>query len=181
MKTTSDSHLTPARRALLLGSSLALLLLVLAPARSALAAAPQEKPPRDVAQFNLGKNGLALAGHDPVAYFAEDGKPRKGDAKFELVHDGVRYRFANEANQKLFQASPAKYEPAYGGWCAYAMAQKEKVEVDPESFLVRDGRLMLFYKGWFNDTRAKFLKDADNLTRKADAKWAELIAPPKPK
>lgn len=180
MQIHRSSPRASSRRALLTGVSLGLLFLVLMPARPALAGR-QEKPPRDVTQFNLGKNALALAGYDPVAYFAEDAKPQKGDAKLELVHDGVRYRFASEENRKLFRTSPAKYEPAYGGWCAYAMAQKEKVEVDPESFLVREGRLMLFYKGWFNDTRAKFQKDAANLTRKADAKWAELLDPPKPK
>ncbi|NOT28890.1 MAG: YHS domain protein [Planctomycetes bacterium] len=145
-------------------------------------ATAQEKPPRDVKHYNLGKNALALSGYDPVAYFEEGGgKPRKGDAKLELVHEGARYRFASEANKALFQKSPAKFEPAYGGWCAYAMAQKEKVEIDPESFLLRDGRLMLFYKGWFNDTREKFKKDPAALTKKADEKWAELIAPPQPR
>ena len=61
------------------------------------------------------------------------------------------------------------------------MAKKEKVEVDVQSFVVRDGRLFLFYQGLFNDTRAKWLKDPDGLTKKADEKWAQLIAPPKPK
>lgn len=163
---------------------LALACLLLAWLAPLAAAAPvkQGTPTRDVRQYNLGKDALALSGYDPVAYFEEGGgKPRKGDAKLELVHAGVRYRFASEANRALFQKNPTRFEPAYGGWCAYAMAQKEKVEVDPESFLLRDGRLMLFYKGWFNDTRAKFLKDATALTRRADEKWAELIAPPKPK
>jgi YHS domain-containing protein len=141
-----------------------------------------EKPVRPVEHFNLGKNALALAGYDPVSYFAEGGgKPTKGRAEHELVHQGVRYRFAKAANLKLFEQSPAKFEPAYGGWCAYAMAEKQKVEVDPESFLIQDGRLMVFYKGWFNDTRAKFKKDPANLTRKADANWAEILTPPKPK
>jgi hypothetical protein len=61
------------------------------------------------------------------------------------------------------------------------MAKKEKVEVDATSFVVRDGRLFLFYQGLFNDTRAKWLKDPAKLVTQADAKWAELIAPPKPK
>ena len=142
----------------------------------------QEKKPRDVSQFNLGKDGLALQGYDPVAYFAEGGaKPTKGLDTITTTHDGVLYRFASEAHKKLFLASPDKYEPAYGGWCAYAMAKKEKVEVDPESFLTTNGRLMVFYKGWFNDTRAKWLKDEAGFTTKADAGWKEVNVPPKPK
>jgi YHS domain-containing protein len=142
----------------------------------------QDKKPRDVTQFNLGKNGLALEGYDPVSYFdVGGGKPLKGDAKLETLYDGVRYRFANEADKALFVATPAKFEPTYGGWCAYAMAKKEKVEVDVTSFVVRDGRLFLFYQGIFNDTRAKWLKDPASYIKPADEKWAELIAPPKPK
>jgi YHS domain-containing protein len=148
----------------------------------ALGAAAVQGKPRDVTHFNLGKLSLALAGYDPVAYFAEGGgKPAKGEAKFELVHDGVRYRFASEAHKALFVKNPAQYEPTYGGWCAFAMAERKKVEVDPESFVVREGRLFLFYDGWFNDTRAKWLLDPVKLTQRADREWAELIAPPKPK
>jgi hypothetical protein len=142
----------------------------------------QEQKARDVSQFNLGKDGLALQGYDPVAYFAEGGaKPAKGLDTITATHDGVLYRFASEEHKKLFLASPDKYEPAYGGWCAYAMAKKEKVEVDPESFLTTGGRLMLFYKGWFNDTRAKWMKDEAGFTTKADAGWKEVNVPPKPK
>lgn len=160
----------------------ALGLLALVALTSAALVARVQQPARDVSQFNLGKNALALEGFDPVAYFeAGGGKPRKGEAKIELVHDGVRYRFVNEANKAAFSAAPAKFEPTYGGWCAYAMADKEKVEVDVESFVVRDGRLFLFYQGFFNDTRAKWSKKPADFIQRADVRWSELIAPPKPK
>jgi hypothetical protein len=155
------------------------LVAVLSSAHSGLA---QVKPPRDVSQFNLGRDGLALQGYDPVAYFAEGGaKPTKGLDTITVKQDGVLYRFATEEHKKLFLASPDKYEPAYGGWCAYAMSKKEKVEVDPESFLTTNGRLMLFYKGFFNDTRSKWLKDEAGFTTKADAGWKQVNVPPKPK
>lgn len=179
------TNCVPARPSVTRRALLGLLALCLASAglaRDGHAAPRQVTQTRDTKHWNLGKDALALDGYDPVAYFADGGgKPKKGAASLELVHQGVRYRFASEANRTLFQKDPARFEPAYGGWCAYAMAQKEKVEIDPESFLLQDGRLMLFYKGWFNDTRAKFQKDATALTKKADAKWAELLAPPKPK
>ena len=80
-----------------------------------------------VQSFNLEK-GLAVQGYDVVAYFS--GKPVKGNASFAAVYQGVRYHFANEANKETFKKNAAKYEPQYGGWCAYAMgANGEKVEI----------------------------------------------------
>lgn len=179
MTRTSTARPTATTRRSLCG---ALGVLALVALTSASPVTRAEQPARDVSQFNLGKNALALEGFDPVTYFAAGGgKPRKGELKFELVHDGVRYRFVNQANQAAFSAAPAKFEPAYGGWCAYAMADKEKVEVDVESFVVRAGRLFLFYQGFFNDTRAKWSKKPADYTVLADVKWAELIAPPRPR
>ncbi len=118
---------------------------------------------------------LAIQGWDPVACFPEGGgKAAKGSPKLSAVHGGVTYRFATGANRKLFLADPWRYEPAYGGWCAYAMADGEKVEVDPESFRILDGRLFLFYDGFFGDTRAKWLKDESGLLKKADTAWPQL-------
>jgi YHS domain-containing protein len=140
------------------------------------AAQEPEKKPRDVSQYNLGKNALALAGFDPVAYFPEGGgRALKGLAEIELVHEGVRYRFASEETRKLFQKKPAKYEPRYGGWCAFAMASGEKVEIDPKSFVVSGDKLFVFYKSLVNETRKKWLKDAAELEKRADAAWAELL------
>lgn len=136
---------------------------------------------RDVSHFNLGKSGLALEGYDPVAYFAEGGgKARKGDAKFSATHKGVTYHFASDENRQAFLKDPAKFEPQYGGWCAYAIPGKEKVEVDPESFVVREGKLYLFYKGFFNDTRAKWQKDPADFVKRGDTAWKEITAKPLP-
>ncbi len=124
--------------------------------------------------YNLAKDGLALEGRDPVSYFAEGAsEPLKGDEALTAAHAGVTYRFANEENRRRFLASPERYEPAYGGWCAYAMAQGKKVEVDIDSFRVEEGRLLLFYKGFLNDTRKKWAKEGD-LAPKADEHWKRI-------
>ena len=129
----------------------------------------------DLKHLNLGKEGLALDGYDPVAYFAEGGgKAKEGSKKITLRHGGVLYRFASEKNRELFEKTPSKFEPKYGGWCAYAMALDEKVEVDPKSFLVTNGELKLFYKGFLNDTRKKWQKEPKVLEPKADANWKKL-------
>lgn len=142
----------------------------------AFAAAGFAPPPRAVAQYNLPKDGPAIEGYDPVAYFPEGGgKPIKGDKRFEHSIDGVVYRFASQANLDRFRADASKYDPAYGGWCAYAMGSDgSKVEIDPESFLVENERLFLFYKSFFNDTRKSWLKDEKSLLPKADANWKRV-------
>lgn len=133
---------------------------------------------RDLAHFHLGKDGLALSGYDPVAYFAEGGgKAKEGSAKIEYRYRGALYRFATEANKEKFVADPRKYEPAYGGFCAYGMAKENKVEIDPESFLIENGKLMLFYDGFLADTRAKWMDEGGSkLAPKADRYWESLHA-----
>ncbi len=126
-------------------------------------------------QFNLGKQSLAIEGYDPVAYFTQN-KAVKGSAQWAVLLDGVLYQFASEQNKNLFKANPAKYEPQYGGWCAYAMgATGEKVEVDPETFKITNGKLYLFYHSWTNNTLTKWNKDESNLRTKADASWKKFI------
>lgn len=127
------------------------------------------------AGFNIDKNGVAASGYDVVAYFIR-GKAVKGDPHFAVTAEGVLYYFSSKTNKELFLGNWKKYEPQYGGWCAYAMgASGSKVEVDPETFKVVDGKLYLFYHSWVNNTLNKWNKDEMNLKMKADKNWAELF------
>ena len=120
--------------------------------------------------FNL-KKGLAIQGYDAVAYFKQN-KAVEGKKEFAIFHQGAAYYFASAENAALFKNDPAKYEPAYGGWCAYAMgANGEKVEVDPGTFKIKDGRLFLFYNKFFNNTLKDWNRDENNLKTKADQNW----------
>jgi peroxiredoxin/YHS domain-containing protein len=138
-------------------------------------------PIRAVKTWNLpkakaGQAPLAIEGYDPVAYFPEGGgSPKEGSEEIATTHQGVTYRFVNAANRDAFLADPAKYEPAHGGWCSWAMKDGEKVEVDPKSFIVRDGRLFLFYNGTWGNTRSKWLKlDHAAEAAQADSQWKKL-------
>ncbi len=123
--------------------------------------------------FNLEK-GLAIQGYDPVAYFTQK-KAVKGNKQFISTVEGATYYFSSVANRDLFNKNPKAYEPQYGGWCAYAMgATNEKVEVDPETFKIIDGKLFLFYHSWINNTLTKWNKDEKNLHTKADANWSVI-------
>ena len=123
------------------------------------------------AQQVNAEDGLALGGYDPVSYF-EDGRPVLGSARLSTSYHGVVYRFASEIHREEFNKDPLSYLPEYGGWCAYAMGiDGERVEVDPETFKVKDGRLFLFYNRPFNNTLKKWNKKEDDLLRRADQNW----------
>lgn len=123
----------------------------------------------------LGEN-VGVAGYDPVSYFPEGGgKPQRGLIGVSAEYEGVTYRFASEEHRSRFQKNPAKYLPAYGGWCAWAAGELGKrVDVDPESFEIRDGRLYLFYRDSRLDTRTLWLPKAQELINKADSNWPSL-------
>lgn len=124
--------------------------------------------------FNL-ENGVAIQGYDPVAYFNSN-KAVKGKKEIAVSHQGATYYFASSQNKEAFKSNPSKYEPEYGGWCAYAMGAKgEKVEVDPETFKIINSRLFLFYNRFFNNTLKDWNKDEANLHAKADANWAKTF------
>ncbi|MES2734318.1 MAG: YHS domain-containing (seleno)protein [Bacteroidota bacterium] len=124
--------------------------------------------------WNLTK-GIALQGYDPVAYFTQK-KAVEGSKTFQQTYQGVTYWFANKADLDLFEKEPAKYEPVYGGWCAYAMGfNGEKVEVDPETFKIVDGKLNLFYNKFFTNTLPKWNKDEASLKKKADTNWKNTV------
>lgn len=124
-------------------------------------------------EFNLD-DGIALNGYDPVSYF--QGKPLEGKKDISYTFKGVIYHFTTITNQQTFKTSPERYEPAYGGWCAYAMGENgEKVKVDPETFKVVDGRLFLFYNFWGNNTLKSWNKNEKMLKTRADLHWQQLM------
>lgn len=131
----------------------------------------------------LNKNGVALcedhsAGsdgncYDPVSYFG-GAKPLKGRAEIRAKVGSTSYVFASEENKKAFLAAPEKFTPQFEGWCAYGSANGKKISVDPLQFKVTDGKLYLFYKDFFTDTRSKWLKDESGLLTKAVANWPKV-------
>lgn len=123
--------------------------------------------------YNVKKT-IALEGYDPVSYFSN--KPLEGKSEIKYTYKGVTYLFANAANLNTFKSDPDKYEPAYGGWCAYAMGESgEKVKIDPETFKIVEGKLYLFYNFWGNNTLTDWNKDEKKLKSKADQNWKKFV------
>jgi YHS domain-containing protein len=120
------------------------------------------------------EDGLALEGYDPVAYIQQK-KALEGKQNLTFNYDGATYRFSTQQNLDAFKNNPTQFEPMYGGWCAYAMGSNgEKVEVDPETFKVVNGKLYLFYNKYFNNTLTKWDKEEPSLMKKADANWKKI-------
>jgi YHS domain-containing protein len=133
-----------------------------------------EKPSDVTKHLNVGKHKLAIQGYDAVAYFTDQAS-KIGKKHLNYWHDGVQYYFSSEKNRALFVNSPEKYLPQYGGWCAYAMgATGEKVSIDPESYLIDQGKLYLFYHSFFNDTKQKWLENPKELQFKAGQNWRKI-------
>ena len=110
-------------------------------------------------------DGVALRGADPVAYFTQD-KPVIGRAEHAYDWDGVTWHFANAAHRDMFRADPTAFAPQYGGYCAWAIAAKQKLfSIQPKNWAIVDGKLYLNFsdsveKTW-NTDRAGFIQKAD--------------------
>lgn len=123
------------------------------------------------ALLNLDKNGLAIQGYDPVAFFT-DRKPVKGSEKFPYRHNGATYYFATKEHRDAFKAEPAKFEPQFGGYCAYGVSRGKLVEIDVEAFQIVDGKLLLQYS---KGVRDDFNKDTKGNLAKASTNWPALV------
>ena len=124
--------------------------------------------------YNTTK-GFALQGYDPVSYFQKS--PKKGNNKYIVAYGGVKYKFSCKNNLDTFNDNPGSYMPQYGGYCAYAIAEKsEKVSIDPKTYEIRDGKLYLFYNSWgMNTLKSWRKKSPDELKVKADANWSIMM------
>jgi len=118
------------------------------------------------------KDGLAIQGYDPVAYFTEN-KAVKGNAKFRSEYEGARYLFVSTEHKTLFDSNPAKYAPAYGGYCGYAASINRLSPINPKWFQIEDGKLILQHNQKAFDLFNTELKE--NVV-KADANWPGLVA-----
>ena len=77
--------------------------------------APQPRP------VHTDAAGLALGGHDPVTYYS--GELKMGSSEYSSYYEHAHYHFSSAANKEAFDAAPHKYAPAFGGYCAWAIAE----------------------------------------------------------
>ena len=117
------------------------------------------------------KNGLAIGGTDPVAYF-EQGRPIEGSSQFEYQWNGATWRFHSEANKALFVSNPEEYAPQYGGYCSYAVSRGYTAKTEPEAWTIVDGKL---YLNFSLDVRDLWSQDIPGNIAKADRNWPGVL------
>ena len=128
------------------------------------------------ADEHFAKGGVAIEGYDTVAFHTA-GTPTVGSPQFTAEYQGVTWQFASASNRDAFMTSPAKYAPAYGGWCSAGASKGKKVGTKPaEYWAVVDGQLYL------NSSDAAhnklFLGDTAGTIRKGEGNWKTIYATP---
>jgi len=119
---------------------------------------------------NVDDNGVAIHGYDPVAYFTE-GKPVKGSPEFSHTVDGVTWHFMNADHRDRFAKEPGKYQPQFGGYCAMGTAMGKKLDADPMTWRVIDGKL---YLNLNKDIQKTWLSDTPGHIKKANENWPKI-------
>jgi len=117
------------------------------------------------------KDGAAILGYDAMAYFT-DHKPAKGSPKFQSEYEGAKYYFVSAEHKVLFETNPAKYAPAYGGYCGYAASVGKVRPADPLIWSIVDGQLIVQHTKGADEL---WQKDVAGNKTKADKYWPLLV------
>lgn len=122
------------------------------------------------ADVNVDAKGVALRGYDPVSYQA-GANPVMGSGAFTAAHQGATYHFASGANRDAFKADPARYAPAYGGFCAMGVAMGRKLDGDPSLYRVVGNHLYLNVN---QAVQTRWVQDIPGNLAKANEAWPGL-------
>ncbi|MEM9016124.1 MAG: YHS domain-containing (seleno)protein [Verrucomicrobiota bacterium] len=114
--------------------------------------------------------GVALEGHDPVAFFTK-GMPVKGDSGITAEYHGATYQFSSEENRTAFQNDPTAYAPQFGGYCAFGVTKGKLLPVEIDTWQVTDGKL---YLNLNQDVKETFNKNFEKNIEKADKEWEKI-------
>jgi len=116
-------------------------------------------------------SNTGAGGYDTVSYF-QAGQPIRGSTKYTTEYMGATWRFSTAENLALFEETPERYAPAYGGYCAWAVSQGYLAKGDPQHWAIRDGRLFLNYD---ESVQKRWLKDTEAFIRQADMNWPQVL------
>ncbi|MEO6540755.1 MAG: YHS domain-containing (seleno)protein [Ferruginibacter sp.] len=109
----------------------------------------------------------AIRGYDAVEYFKQN-KAVKGSPQNVYSWKNAKWYFATKENLENFKATPEKYEPQYGGYCAYGLSEGHKAPTDPNAFTIVNGKLYLNYN---LDVRSDWSKSKEERIVTADKNW----------
>lgn len=116
------------------------------------------------------RNNNAVGGYDVTTFYA--GVPLAGKSEFSAEHEGARWMFTTQTNLDLFLEDPDRFVPAYGGYCAWAVANDKLAKGSPKHWNVEGGRLYLNFNGRI---KKRWEKDKARFIREADEKWPAIL------
>jgi YHS domain-containing protein len=140
------------------------------------AVASAQQPPTTsggsgMALLNL-ENSIALHGYDPVAYFTRNRAIKGSEGIIERL-GGAEYHFASRGDRDEFLRDAPRYQPQFGGYCATSLAMGRLQDIDPELFVLYDGKLYLFNN---LETQAVFLRDPRRIIYEAKQHYFDLAS-----
>ncbi len=124
----------------------------------------------DAKIYTSWRNNKAVGGYDVVSFYG--GNPIKGNDKNTAKWNGAEWWFSSKANLELFLATPEQYAPAYGGYCAWALAKNKLAKGSPGHWTLKDGRLYLNFNKKIKD---RWLKDVSGFIADADKNWPIVL------
>jgi hypothetical protein len=86
---------------------------------------------------------LMLFGHDVVSYFTE-GTHRIGSPAIKSVYKDVTFRFSKPEHKAMFDRSPEKYIPQFGGYCTNGIVYGVPWGGDADRWKIIGGKLYVF-------------------------------------
>jgi YHS domain-containing protein len=129
---------------------------------------------QDKKYYNIDDSNIALDGYSPVSYL-DLGLAQKGNKSIMSEYKGVKYFFTSQEQKVLFDKTPDKYLPQYGGWCATGIAVGAKFRTEPNKFLVQNGKYYLFLNSIEVDALELWNKSGTKeMGIKADENWKSL-------
>lgn len=120
---------------------------------------------------NATPEGVAIEGYDPISYL--EGTPTLGSAERAARYGGATYQFVSEANRAKFESDPARYAPAFGGFCGYAASIGRIAPINPSIFVIVDGQLVLQHT---REALDLFNRDPHKSLTAAEHNWPKLVA-----
>ncbi len=125
-------------------------------------------------KFNTDDSKIALQGYSAVSYL-DLGIAQKGLKAYKVTYNDLAFYFTSEKQKKSFEANPKKYLPQYGGYCAFGVSVGAKFRVDPNKFVVKNGKYYLYLYDLEVDAQQLWLAgNHKDLVKKADGNWTKL-------
>jgi YHS domain-containing protein len=114
---------------------------------------------------------LMLKGADVVAYFTQQ-RFVPGSREHRSRYEGIDFRFASAEHKALFDQSPEKYLPQYGGYCANGLVYGIPWGGDADAWKMIGGKLYIFGGRGSMDA---FMIDPPRNIALADRYWKDEV------